>query len=88
MEKVGFRKVSERFLEGFCSTGLTVDLSSLAAQVLQTAERRSDGPVPSIIAKNRSLETISGKYKRRGNSDTTDTVVRSSETVPQGEFGC
>ena len=25
MEKLGFRKVSERFLEGFCSAGLTVD---------------------------------------------------------------
>ena len=25
MEKVGFRKVSRRFLEGFCSAGLTVD---------------------------------------------------------------
>ena len=55
---------------------------------LQTAKGRSDGPFPSIIARNRSLETISGKYKRRENSDTTGTVVRSSETAPRGELVC
>ena len=46
------------------------------SQELRTAEGRSDGPVPSIVARNRSLETLSGKYKRsRKQRYNRDTVV-------------
>ena len=34
-----------------------------------------DRPVPSSIAKDRSLQSTSGKYKRRGNSDTVKVLL-------------
>ncbi|KAK3725261.1 hypothetical protein QZH41_001278 [Actinostola sp. cb2023] len=59
-----------------------VQLSSLAHKGLMlmslvrtrpkmaSATNLQDRPVPSSIARDRSLESTSGKYKRRGNSDT------------------
>ena len=44
------------------------------SRYLQLIEGNSEGehrPVLSTIARDRSLETTSGNYKRRGNSDTT-----------------
>ena len=35
-----------------------------------SATNLQDTPVPSSIARDRSLQSTSGKYKRRGNSDT------------------
>ena len=37
---------------------------------LQDTEDTEDRPVPSSIARDRSLQSTSGKYKRRGNSNT------------------
>ena len=45
-----------------------------SSRYLQLIEGNSEGeytPVPSTIARDRSLESTSGNYKRRGNSDTT-----------------
>ena len=37
---------------------------------MASATNLQDRPVPSSIARDRSLQSTSGKYKRRGNSDT------------------
>ena len=45
-----------------------------SSRYLQLIEGNSEGehrPVPSTIARDRSLEWTSGNYKRRGNRDTT-----------------
>ena len=45
-----------------------------SSRYLQLIEGNSEGehrPVPSTIARDRSLESTSGNYEQRGNSDTT-----------------
>ena len=42
-------------------------------------------PVPSTIARDRSLESTSGKYKRRGNSDTTKVPLHERVKQFPGE---
>ena len=37
---------------------------------MASATNLQERPVPSSIARDRSLQSTSGKYKRRGNSDT------------------
>ena len=49
-----------------------------SSRYLQLIEGNSEGehrPVPSTIARDRSLESTSGNYKRRGNSDTTKVPI-------------
>ena len=45
--------------------------SSRNLQFIEGNSDREHRPVPSTIAWDRSLESTSGKYKRKGNSDTT-----------------
>jgi len=55
---------------------------------LQLIEGNSDGehrPVPSTIARDRSLESTRGKYKRRGNSDTTKVPLHERVKQFAGE---
>ena len=50
-----------------------------SSRYLQLIEGNSEGehiPVPSTIARDRSLESTSGNYKRRGNSDTTKVPLK------------
>ena len=55
---------------------------------LQLIEGNSDGehrPVPSTIARARSLESTSRKYKRRGNGDTTNVPLHERVKQFPGE---
>ena len=52
--------------------------ATLCSRYLQLIEGNSEGehrPVLSTIARDRSLESTSGNYKRRGNSDTTKVTL-------------
>ena len=40
-----------------------------------SATNLQERPVPSSIARDRSVQSTSGKYKRRGNSDTVEVPL-------------
>ena len=50
---------------------------------MASATNLQDRPVPSSIARDRSLQSTSGKYKRRGNSDTVKVPLNELERLRQ-----
>ena len=56
--------------EGYLFLRLYCDNSFSCSAKMASATNLQDRPVPSSIARDRSLQSTSGKYKRRGNSDT------------------
>ena len=57
-----------------CTNKMASTSAKPSPRYLQLIEGNSEGehrPVPSTIARDRSLESTSGNYKRRGNSDIT-----------------
>ena len=57
-----------------CTNKMASASAMPSSRYLQLIEGNSEGehrPVPSTIARDRPLESNSGNYKRKGNSDTT-----------------
>ena len=76
-----------------CTNKMASASATPSSRYLQLIEGNSEGeytPVPSTIARDRSLESTSGNYKRRENSDTTRVPLyeRVKRFPCRREFDC